>query len=211
MPGNQGFSLLFCYQHSPMGPQEGSSCLASLPPIKWELVQLRSKGELYSPIREWRGASSGSRAHTLPDRRWAGLLYRVLSLAGWVWSSPGSGAGVLLRAPDGSVACRVCAHGPLPLPPSWILALWAALLHTALRAEVSVQPFTPGTVVWSAGCEPSARGTLWANETRWSTKEKRKVRLDFITQILFVFPGNWLWFFLNFYFILERSWLTMLC
>ena len=52
-----------------------------------------------------------------------------------------------------------------------------------------------GTLVWCAGSKVSAHGTLWASETRLSTKEeenKNKVRLYFIPQVLFLFPRE-LW------------------
>ena len=54
-------------------------------------------------------------------------------------------------------------------------------------------PFTWGTPVRRAWCEASARRTLWASETRLSTKEKKKVRLYFITQVLILFPKNCSW------------------
>ena len=58
-------------------------------------------------------------------------------------------------------------------------------------AEVLGSHFSLGTVVWSAGCEASTRGTLWASETRLSTEEKKKkVRFYLITQILFLLPGK---------------------
>ena len=44
----------------------------------------------------------------------------------------------------------------------------------ALRAEVSVRPFTPGSRIWRARCEASAWGALWASETRLSTKGEIK-------------------------------------
>ena len=56
---------------------------------------------------------------------------------------------------------------------SWSWGISTVMLHQELWSEVL-----------------GAHGILWARKTKWSTKEKKieKVRLYFITQILFLFP-----------------------
>ena len=147
----------------------------SFVPIEEDRVWFRSKGKRYSLIKERRGATSHSRIHALQNGRWRRRFIRFSSGAGWGWgqSSCASRAGVLLTAliPDRSARGGVPAHGPLL--PSWIEVSCAALLHTPARLCL-VQPFC----TWNAGWKlVSACGTLWANETRRSTKEKKKVRL----------------------------------
>ena len=66
-----------------------------------------------------------------------------------------------------SVLCSAFPHGP----PSW----GVRRSHYAL-----------GTLVWSASCKASARGTLWASKTR-RTQRKRKKKLDFILLPRFFF------------------------
>ena len=88
---------------------------------------------------------------------------------------------------------RSRAQGPvqrLCTRPAATILNWASCTGSLLaaQADVSGSPFTLGTLVWSARCEASAWSTLRARETRLSTKEK-KVRLYFLTQVLFLFPG----------------------
>ena len=97
---------------------------------QWNGAELRSKGKFYSLIKEWRSASSRSRAHTL----WGlGLLYRDLVSQLGRGRGRGRGTAVLLGG-------GVSAHGP-PQPPSWIEVVCAAALYPARRAEASAQPF----------------------------------------------------------------------
>ena len=91
----------------------------------------------------------------------------------------------------------VSVHSP---PPSWILPARhhlefcqpPTILNSALLQSWGVGP--------ADSCEEhqgkaSACSILWASETRLSTKEKekRKVRLYFITQILCLLPRNYSW------------------
>ena len=105
-----------------------------------------------------------------------------------------------------SVLCSLSAHGPRS--PSWIAPSRAASLHTAparhlgcnvvrltsaharLRRGAGGSHSTLGTLVGRAGCEASAR---WPPGSKWNRtkhKEKKKVRLYFITQTVFLLSGN---------------------
>lgn len=119
----------------------------------------------------------------LLKRPWAGLLHRdpisrggggvlagqaqaqLLPIAGPTWPGTAILNGVVVRS--------VPAYGQSSHP----------------QLEHWHSHFTPGACFWSAGCEASARSTLWASESRLRTKAK-KVRLYFTTEILFLFPGN---------------------
>ena len=72
------------------GSNKGVSAECSL--SQWNDTKFRSKGKLYSLIKEREGASSGSRAQALLERSWAGLLYRGLK-SGRGQSSAGTGRG----------------------------------------------------------------------------------------------------------------------
>ena len=76
-----------------------------------------------------------------------------------------------------------CRQGWFGGTSCWGQFLWgttAILNHGVSPAELRCwcHHFAPGTLVWRARCKASAHSTLWANETRQSTKEKK--RLDFI-------------------------------
>ena len=81
------------------------------------------------------------------------------------------------RSWQGACAAAASGGGPGAASPR------AACRHLKLRA-CGVR-FPQGRPVWSVELEASARGTLRTSEP--STKE---VRLYFVTQILFLFPGN---------------------
>lgn len=70
----------FWYWPSWVGLQQRSFCPVLLLSVEGDWVQVRSKGKLYSLIREWRGESSGARVHALPEKQKspARLLYRVV-------------------------------------------------------------------------------------------------------------------------------------
>ena len=100
-------------------------------------------------------------------------------------SSREAGAGAGAAAPHHS------AHVARHLHLEWGCRVQSYCIRSSSHPQLEHwhSHFTPGTPVWSAGCEASARSTLWASESRLSTKAK-KVRLYFTTQILFLFPGN---------------------
>lgn len=180
-----------CYQPSPVKPQQGSSCPVSPLTVEGDRVRFKGKWKLYSLIREWRDASSPCSTHSpqQADRPWAWLLYGdLVEGAGCVGgSSHWAGADVLLVAFI-RISARCSPSALSPPPPSWIKVSYAASLHTA-GAEVSGAPVLQWELCWSAGCEVFARGSLWTSGTRLNTKEKKKVRLFFITQLL-LFSGN---------------------
>ena len=76
--------------------------------IEGDQVRFRSKGNLYSWIKEWRGRGAQapftglSLAAALFHRPWAGLLFRVL-LSGEGWSSHGRRRSCTAHAPDHSL------------------------------------------------------------------------------------------------------------
>ena len=149
----------------------------------------RRKGKLYSLIHEWRGMSLWLRAHTLPDRPWAGLFYRDFVTSWRGWSS-------LCR-------CSFVAYGSrsqcwlqclYTWPGAAILncsVVWSASIHS-LPAEVSAQLFH--TRKLGLKCQVPEASTCDAqttSKTRQSTKErkKKKVRLYSIAQILYLSSG----------------------
>ena len=166
-----------CY-HRPfrVGPQWGSSCPVLFEPR--DQIWFRSRGKLYSLIREWTGARSGSREGALQERtRWG--CFAGFCKQGGGQSSRETGTGV-----------RRTAHAPdRGLDPETLhaarhrhrLQLRVTRCASARSPELRRQRsrFTLGTQVWRAGSEASARSTPWASDPRLSTKEKTK-RLDFI-------------------------------
>ena len=90
-----------------------------------------------------------------------GLLYRDV-VDGEEPACSSRESSCVARAPDPNVESGICT------PPS--------------QAAISHQEVTKSGT--------SARTTLWARETRVSTKEKTKVRLYFLIHILFLFPEN---------------------
>ena len=64
----QGVSLHGCqkfsYQPSQIRPPKGSFCPVSFEPIEQDWIWFRNTGKFYSLIKEWRGASLHSRAHS---------------------------------------------------------------------------------------------------------------------------------------------------
>ena len=174
----------FCYWHSLVGPQQGSFCTTLLAPIG-DGAGFRSKGTLYSLIREWRGGSSRSRAraaHALLTGHGRGCFIGILG--------SGAGHGVLawraqLCRSGSRSQCRVQGlrtarrrHLELSAVVALLRMVWA---------EVLARPFRPR----NAGLEGRAwglcSGILWASETRWSTKEK-KVRFVSLPRFYFYFP-----------------------
>ena len=61
-------NLYFCNPPSQVGPQQGSFCPVSFEPIECDGVRFRSKGKLYSLIKEWRDVSLSSTLQGLPSR-----------------------------------------------------------------------------------------------------------------------------------------------
>ena len=158
---------------------QGFFCPVSFRPIEGDQVQFICKGKLYSLIRQRRGVSTCSRAalsKSAPAPLWARLL-AVQAHA------------LLLQLPESlGLACRrhlefqCCAHR---------LGTGSA----DSQAEIPAQHLALGTLVCSTGCDASARGTQQASKTRLRTGEKKKkVRLYFITQILFLFPSFYFYF-----------------
>lgn len=72
----------------------------------------------------------------------------------------------------------------------WVLCWASALGPTALGSKLRLQPFCTRNSGPKSRVEVSALWLLWASNTGLSTKEKKKVRLNLILQILFLFPGN---------------------
>ena len=164
------------YVTDPLEPVP-KKCLSSLCPIsqqketefgseaKESFILWSENGELGAPALEHRLSLKGH-----------GRGCFVGSLHWEVWNSCGAGAAVLLTAPDHSAGLSNSAHSPPP--PSWV-----AILHTVPKLRCWHSPFTRGTLVWRSGSKVTAYSTLWASETRLSTKEKKKVRFYFIIQI----------------------------
>lgn len=138
-----------------------------LVPNKNPFLGFWSKRKMYSLIREWRDTTSHIWAQALPDRWWAGLLYKDLIggrrgevLSGHVqlcWASQGQGA---------ESACS-CWEG-----------VWVHQLCTRNSVQVGCTQHESST------CVP-----FGINETRLSTK-RIKFRYQFAIQILFLFPRN---------------------
>lgn len=84
------------------------------------------------------------------------------------------------RAPGWRLGCSISAHGMQP--PSWIAGVHCTSAHSLLTWASWRSLFTLGTLLRSARSKASAHGTLWASETRLSTKET-KVRFYFVTQV----------------------------
>ena len=157
--------LLYCYQSSRVWPQQGSFCLVSLKPIEWDSVRFRSKGKLYSLIKERRGGSLHTRAHVLPMG--GAALYGLVS-RGWGTEeaefSRGSRAAVLLTGQIQGRGQRLCARPTCTVlnrgvlcssahgPPSWggdaailLQELWSEALsvrplHTVPYRQVRLVP-----------------------------------------------------------------------
>ena len=47
----------YCHRPFGVGPQQGTSCLVSLEPREGDRAWFRSKGKLYSLVKEWRGVA----------------------------------------------------------------------------------------------------------------------------------------------------------
>ena len=152
-------------------------------PIEWDSVpKTEDSFSLWSENGEVRVHSV---AHALPDKLCSRLLYRVFM----------GGAGS--RPPKGGHASRCSQVGGLQIPAGHgggrgLCTQPTAILNSAILQSWGVGP--------ADSCEEhqgkaSACGILWASETRLSTKEKekRKVRLYFITQILCLLPRNYSW------------------
>ena len=176
-----------------VGPRQRFSCGVLFTSIAGDQVRFRSKGKPCSLIKERRGASSCSRTHSPPEKPQPGasglLYYRVLrseeaaefSRDQRSWAARSS----RLQCRAQSLRTVRRCHLGLECGEQCFCAEPAEL-----RRQCSY--FTPGTLVWRAGFEATACSSLWASETRLSTekKKKKKVRLYFITQILFLFPRN---------------------
>ena len=123
----------------------------------------------------WRDGSSLCRAHALLNRLWAGLFFTALN----------SGRGKAAEFSQLGRAQHLCS------PAAAILnyVLCAALLPMAHLPEVLAQTCRTGTFDLKVRCLGLCLWRQWVNETRLSIKVKKK-RLDFITQILFLFPRN---------------------
>lgn len=136
-------------------------------------------------MKQWRGQSSHSRAHALPNKPWPRLLYRDLSAE----RGQTSGSPKLCCSRDRSKclgAQRLCTRPDAAIL-NWVLRLRASA-EGPRWGILSSSCFVSGTLVWSVGCEASACSILWTSETRQRT-EKKKVRFYFITRIYFYFPG----------------------
>ena len=155
--------------------------------MRKSLVQ---KESFYSLIKEWRGASLSSGGHTLPERLWAGCFTGFLS-------EGRGGSGVLswwapLHCSHSTWRCQhgvsdVACHRHLELP------CCAQHLCTRSRPELTCQHsrFTLGTLSEVPGVRPphvAPYEQVKLDEAQ--RKRKKKKRLDFITQILFLFPRN---------------------
>ena len=131
-----------CDRQFPVRPQQGSSCPVSC----GDRVGFRSKGKLSSLMEERRGESSHSLVWALPERLWAGLLYRDLPRRRGQ-SSQSVGTGTAPHSPDLRAGGSVSAHS-LPQAPSWIEVLCAALLHLVPELRCRHGHFSKNSV-WS--------------------------------------------------------------
>ena len=139
----------------------------------------RSKGKLYSLIHEWRGMSLWLRAHTLPDRPWAGLFDRDFVTSWRGWSSLGRFSFVAYGS--GSQCWVQCLY---TWPAAAILngnVVWSTSVHS-LPAEVSAQLFH--TTKLGLKCQVPEASTCGAKQQvkldKAQRKEKKKKRLDYI-------------------------------
>ena len=150
-----------------------------------------------------RGGTSSSRVQALLTGCGPGC-FTGISLVKWEvggmrwegWSS-GRADSFAAHAPEHSVERSVSAQGPPP-PPSWIEGPAWCFCAQAPYLRCWHSQLTGGTLIWramyeAAVCAASKQSLVnkW-NGNKWnlSTKEKKKVRLYFITQILFLYPRN---------------------
>lgn len=189
-----------------VGPQQASSCPVSFELIERDRVRFRSKGQFYSLIRDWRGESSRSRVHALPDRPWSGLLYRVL-LAGvgggaelsrvghwrrhrYAAGAPGRGAGTGAGTGVGvGGAGSVSAHAGRHLE----LRCRAQRFCPRSTNEVSAKPFVVGNSGLKGRARPLHAAACEQVRLDQAQRKRKNKRLDFITWILFLFPRNCWW------------------
>ena len=89
--------------------------------------------------------------------------------------------------PEHRLSCRLWAGLLYRVPVS---NEWAGLFAHSSEPRCKCSHYPSGTLVWSARFEVSARGCLWASDTRLSTEEKKK-RSDLILLPRFCFysPG----------------------
>ena len=156
------------------------------------LSSVRSKGKLYSLVRERRGVSSRGTCPpaALPDRPWVGLLYvDLISGEGREWSSRASeaGAAVLLRcqiAVPGAVSLRATRRSHFALlSHAQRFCTWPAEL------QCPAQWFCTRNSGLRGRGKASVQGPLQASETRRNTKEKEKKGKILLLRFYFYFPG----------------------
>lgn len=183
-----GSALWICYLPFPVGPQRGSFCLVSLKPqehaessseAKERVILWSENGEVVARILE----TMLSRT----KRQSAGLLHRHL-----VSGERGALAGLVQawccsRASSQRRAQRLCT-----LPAAAILNRSAGCTASAhAQAEASAQPFCGRHSALKCRLRALCKRfpvSKWRLPQRKERKEK--VRLYFITQILFLFNGS---------------------
>ena len=132
-------------------------------PTEWDQDQFRSKGKLYSLIKEWRGASS-CKSHG------RGCFMGILSVGGRV---------EVLRVGRSSRSRswvqHLCAlHG--------LSVMHGASAHSPAERRCWRCHSPLGTLVWNLECKAFAGDVLWASKTtlRALTAQREKQRVDFI-------------------------------
>ena len=188
IPFQKNIAILGCYRPFQVGPLKGSICLMLLVPIEHDRLLFGREGKesLRSLIGEREMQTCPLESILVPaDCEWD--FSRDLSVKKR-WNSPRMWTQLCcFRLQITEDRSSVSVHALLP-PPSWIALLCLVLSLDKLR-YLHIH-FTQRTLIWSAGSKFFACCALWVTETRQSTKEKKKVRLYFIIQILLFFPEN---------------------
>ena len=151
-----------------------SSYPVSFEPVEGDWVWFRSKGKLYSLIKEWRGSSECSRVQDLPGRPSAGLFGKDLvsgegggvlaSLAQLCCWGTCSQRLLLIAVSDAApLRAPLSAHGP-PAP-SWITVCAQRLGTGPLELKYPVQPLRTG----NSGLKCRVRGLCtWHPKSKWN-------------------------------------------
>ena len=150
--------------------------------IIWKLSPSPQSHCLWKNVLLWRWSllpkilGTTAKAQYLPDRQAVGRAAEAASVeeAEFSWEHP-------------DVLLRLSSTGHLHLA-SWISELCLLLLPTSLfRVGTALQQRNSGLKY-----QQEAHGSLWASETRWETKEKRKVSVClfvcFPTLLLMLLP-----------------------
>lgn len=177
-------NLLLTFRAEPI---QVSFHLASLEPIKQDRF---AKESLIPEGKERRGNRRLCCRARSPDRLCAGLFNRV---SGRTQSSRGTSAAG--RHPGSGSNCHAqslpavhCRHLE-----SWIACHAQCFPTQPAGGSSKCRVVVQRTPVWRSRSRASAWGSKPPSETGLSTKEKEKVRLYLIAQILFLFPRDCSW------------------